>query len=61
MKLDFDLKEKAGRTAEHLMLSFKWVLFGILVGLVVGFCASIFAKTILLATFSDFPIHGLFF
>jgi H+/Cl- antiporter ClcA len=50
MKLDFDLRERVGRVAEHLLASFKWVLFGILVGLVVGFCASVFAKTILLAT-----------
>ena len=50
MKMDFDLRERASRVAQHLLASFKWVLFGILVGLVVGFCASVFAKTILLAT-----------
>ena len=50
MKLDFDLRDRAGRVTQHLLASFKWVLFGILVGLVVGFCASVFAKTILLAT-----------
>ena len=50
MKLDFDLRERASRVAQHLLASFKWVLFGVLVGLVVGFCASVFAKTILLAT-----------
>ena len=50
MKLDFALRDRVGRDTQHLLASFKWVLVGILVGLVVGFCASVFAKTILLAT-----------